>query len=72
MLFIFKELLQNAEDAGARNVKFLLDETHYGEVLGVDPDDPYYGLLVSIYDSTTCLILCPAMKSLFKDLVKMN
>lgn len=27
---LFKELIQNAEDAGATEVKFLYDETEYG------------------------------------------
>lgn len=28
--FILKELIQNAEDAGASEVKFMYDETEYG------------------------------------------
>ena len=28
---LFQEIVQNADDAGARKVKFMLDETHYGE-----------------------------------------
>lgn len=28
--FILKELIQNAEDAGATEVKFMYDETEYG------------------------------------------
>ena len=27
----FQEIVQNADDAGARRVKFMLDETHYGQ-----------------------------------------
>ena len=27
----FQEMIQNADDAGARQVKFMLDETHYGQ-----------------------------------------
>ena len=27
----FQEIVQNADDAGARQVRFMLDETHYGE-----------------------------------------
>ena len=27
----FQEIVQNADDAGARRVKFMLDETHYCE-----------------------------------------
>lgn len=29
-MFWFKELIQNAEDAGATEVRFLYDETQYG------------------------------------------
>ena len=27
----FQEIIQNADDAGARQVRFMLDETHYGQ-----------------------------------------
>ena len=27
----FQEIVQNADDAGARQVKFMLDETQYGD-----------------------------------------
>lgn len=30
LFFVLKELIQNAEDAGAKEVKFLYDETEYG------------------------------------------
>lgn len=30
LCFILKELIQNAEDAGATEVKFMYDETEYG------------------------------------------
>lgn len=29
--FIFKELIQNAEDAGAKEVRFLFDKNTYGQ-----------------------------------------
>ena len=31
ILFFVQEILQNAEDAGARTVKFLFDENSYGK-----------------------------------------
>ena len=47
--YIFKELIQNAEDAGATEVKFMFDETEYGlESLWSPEMAQYQGTLLFI------------------------
>lgn len=48
---ILKELIQNAEDAGATEVKFLYDETQYGtETLWSKDMAPYQGAALYVYN----------------------
>uniref|UniRef100_A0A804HK57 Sacsin molecular chaperone n=1 Tax=Homo sapiens TaxID=9606 RepID=A0A804HK57_HUMAN len=49
---ILKELIQNAEDAGATEVKFLYDETQYGtETLWSKDMAPYQGPALYVYNN---------------------
>ncbi|XP_073439129.1 sacsin [Dendrobates tinctorius] len=49
---ILKELIQNAEDAGASEVKFLFDETHYGtESLWSKEMAQYQGPALYVYNN---------------------
>ncbi|KAG8584818.1 hypothetical protein GDO81_004777 [Engystomops pustulosus] len=49
---ILKELIQNAEDAGASEVKFLYDETHYGtESLWSKEMAQYQGPALYVYNN---------------------